>query len=110
MEVNRNNNLAAAVSVLIEHAREIITGSFKNVDRIFRLTDKETYSPEIAELAETFAMMSVKVEAREWDGDWRCWDLEQDPKELFDLTRSGCPELVELAEKTFGRLPGPSRD
>ncbi len=52
----------------------------------------------------------MKVEAREWDGDWRCWDLERDPKELFDLTRSGCPELVELAEKTFGRLPGPSRD
>ena len=66
METSKDNNLAAAVSVLVEHAREIIAGSFKNVDRIFRLTDEKKYSPEIAELAETFGMMSVKVEAREY--------------------------------------------
>ena len=43
-----------------------LAGSYKNVDRIFSLTDVNRNSPEIVELAETFGMMSVKVEAREF--------------------------------------------
>jgi len=61
-----NDDIKSAVAVLTEHAKEIIAGSYKNVDRIFRLTDKTKNAPEISELAETFGMMSVKVEAREY--------------------------------------------
>ncbi|MFZ2959008.1 MAG: type II CAAX endopeptidase family protein [Candidatus Ozemobacteraceae bacterium] len=70
-----NDDIRATVKLLTEHSKEIIAGSYKNVDRIFSLTDISGNSPEIAELAETFGMMSVKVEAREFS-------LEQTVKEL----------------------------
>ncbi len=50
-----------------------------------------------------------KLEAREWDFSWHCWDLEQDPKEQHDLGAAACPELVAYAKQTFGRLPGRGR-
>ncbi len=87
MEANRDNNLAAAVSVLIEHAREIIAGSFRNVDKIFSLTDKKKYSPEIAELAETFGMMSVKVEAREFALEQTIAELREKKADLENVNR-----------------------
>lgn len=87
MESNTENNLAAAVSVLTQHAREIIAGSFKNVDRIFRLTDKKKYSPEIAELAETFGMMSVKVEAREFALEQTIAELREKKADLEEAYR-----------------------
>lgn len=87
MESNTENNLAAAVSVLTQHAREIIAGSFKNVDRIFRLTDKKKYSPEISELAETFGMMSVKVEAREFALEQTIAELREKKADLEEAYR-----------------------
>ncbi|MEE9911374.1 MAG: CPBP family intramembrane metalloprotease [Deltaproteobacteria bacterium] len=87
METNKHNDLSAAVAVLTEHAREIIAGSFKNVDRIFRLTDQKKYSPEIAELAETFGMMSVKVEAREFALEQTISELREKKADLENLNR-----------------------
>jgi membrane protease YdiL (CAAX protease family) len=87
LDENKNDNLAAAVSVLTEHAREIIAGSFKNVDRIFRLTDKKKYSAEIAELAETFGMMSVKVEAREFALEQTIAELREKRADLENANR-----------------------
>ncbi len=54
------------IKALTGHANEIVAGSYANVDQIFKLTDKTENSPELAELAETFGMMSVKIEAREF--------------------------------------------
>jgi glucan phosphoethanolaminetransferase (alkaline phosphatase superfamily) len=50
-----------------------------------------------------------KLEAREWDHQWHCYDLEQDPKEKHDLGPEACPDLVDFAQKTFGRLPGANK-
>ncbi|MGC4064371.1 MAG: sulfatase-like hydrolase/transferase [Polyangiaceae bacterium] len=47
-----------------------------------------------------------KLEAREWDHDWHCYDLATDPKEKNDLGSAACPNLVDFAMKTFGRRPG----
>lgn len=47
-----------------------------------------------------------KLEAREWDADWHCFDLKEDPKEKNDLGAEACPDLVQFAMKTFGRRPG----
>lgn len=50
-----------------------------------------------------------KLEAREWDHQWHCFDLAQDPGEKADLGPEACPDLVDFAEKTFGRLPGANK-
>ena len=79
--------LTSSLTVLTEHAHEIIAGSFKNVDRIFRLTDRNTNSPEIAELAEAFGMMSVKVEAREYALEQTIEELREKQVCLDNLTQ-----------------------
>lgn len=75
-ESNGDTLQTAAMFTLTEHANEIFSGSYANVDQIFRLTDKEKSSPEIAELAEAIGLISVKVEAREFA-------LEQTIEELY---------------------------
>ncbi|HEY5960054.1 MAG TPA: hypothetical protein VIV60_26055, partial [Polyangiaceae bacterium] len=51
-----------------------------------------------------------KLEAREWDHQWHCYDLQRDPREKDDLGPAACPDLVEFAQQTFGRLPGGSKN
>ncbi|MEI6456428.1 MAG: type II CAAX endopeptidase family protein [bacterium] len=90
-----NEDIKSAVAVLTEHAKEIIAGSYKNVDRIFRLTDHTKNSPEITELAETFGMMSVKVEAREYA-------LEQTIEELKE--KKAHVEHLSLIRSQFASI------
>jgi arylsulfatase A-like enzyme len=47
-----------------------------------------------------------KLEARSWDRGWKCYDLDKDPHEFNDLGHGPCADLIDLAQQTFGRLPG----
>ncbi len=47
-----------------------------------------------------------KLHAREWDSDWRCFDLKADPEEKHDLGRDGCSDLVPIAERVHHGFPG----
>ncbi len=51
---------------LIHLSREISRGRFGNPDDLFELTKTGDYPSDITELAESFGMMIVKVEAREY--------------------------------------------
>jgi glucan phosphoethanolaminetransferase (alkaline phosphatase superfamily) len=46
-----------------------------------------------------------KLEAREWDADWHCWDVATDPLEKKDLGREACVDLVDVAARVHGGLP-----
>lgn len=46
-----------------------------------------------------------KLEAREWDSAWHCWDVATDPLEKNDLGLQGCADLVEVADRAHGGLP-----
>jgi len=48
---------------------------------------------------------TLKLESREFDADWHCWDLARDPHEQHDLGTESCAELKTAAESFFGRLP-----
>jgi glucan phosphoethanolaminetransferase (alkaline phosphatase superfamily) len=48
---------------------------------------------------------TLKLEAREWDFDWHCWDVATDPHEEHDLGRIACGSLASSAEKLLGGLP-----
>jgi hypothetical protein len=48
----------------------------------------------------------LKLEAREWDRAWHCYDVSADPKEERDLGPAACGDLVALADATFGGPPG----
>jgi glucan phosphoethanolaminetransferase (alkaline phosphatase superfamily) len=47
-----------------------------------------------------------KLEARSWDTGWNCYDVERDPLEQLKLPLDQCDDLLAVAMKTWGRLPG----
>jgi glucan phosphoethanolaminetransferase (alkaline phosphatase superfamily) len=53
---------------------------------------------------------SLKLEAREWDFDWHCWDVVADPFERRDLGARACGDLQDAAERLFGGLPRNAAD
>jgi len=53
---------------------------------------------------------ALKLEAREWDFDWHCWDVRLDPREEHDLGRAACGALAPSAENLFRGLPKTAPD
>lgn len=47
-----------------------------------------------------------KLEAREWDTAWHCYDVVSDPHEQHDLGVDACGDLATRAEALHGGLPG----
>jgi membrane protease YdiL (CAAX protease family) len=50
---------------IIKHSDNIIHGNYDEAGQIFEYANPEVYPPKVAELAEGFGMMAVKLEARE---------------------------------------------
>lgn len=48
---------------------------------------------------------SKKLEAREWDRDFHCFDLARDPEEEHDLGERACAPMAELGRAWFGEMP-----
>jgi hypothetical protein len=49
---------------------------------------------------------SKKLEARAWDPEWHCFDVDDDPHERKNLGMDACGDLKQLAVASFGGLPG----
>ncbi|MBI5537175.1 MAG: sulfatase-like hydrolase/transferase [Deltaproteobacteria bacterium] len=47
----------------------------------------------------------MKLEARQWDLSWHCYDVQADPHEWKDLGPDACGDLPASAMKLFGKLP-----
>ncbi|MFO0611827.1 MAG: hypothetical protein U0414_04505 [Polyangiaceae bacterium] len=45
------------------------------------------------------------VEAREWDNQYHCFDIEKDPDENVDLGERACAPLPDLARELFHAMP-----
>ncbi len=67
---------------LISVAENLSMGRYGDHDRIFAMTDSEKYPPFIARFAEAFAMMAVKIEAREFRLEQIIDDLSRTKDEL----------------------------
>jgi glucan phosphoethanolaminetransferase (alkaline phosphatase superfamily) len=48
---------------------------------------------------------SLKVEAREWDAAFHCFDVDRDPREVDDLGERLCAPLPDLARGVFDVMP-----
>ena len=46
-----------------------------------------------------------KLEGREWDSRWHCYDVLADPREEHDLGPAGCGDLPAVAERVYGGVP-----
>ena len=47
----------------------------------------------------------MKIEAREWDGEFHCFNVLDDPDELNNLGEGPCTPLTELARQTYHAMP-----
>lgn len=47
----------------------------------------------------------MKIEAREWDGEYHCFHLDKDPEELTNLGERACTPLPDLARSLFPEMP-----
>lgn len=48
---------------------------------------------------------SRKIEAREWDGTYHCFDVLADPEERVDLGERSCAPLTDVAREWFHAMP-----
>jgi membrane protease YdiL (CAAX protease family) len=78
------------IQTLTEHANAIVAGKYENVDKLFELTDETKNSADVANLAEAFGMMSVKIEAREFSLEMKIEELKKKNEhiELLQKTRT----------------------
>jgi class 3 adenylate cyclase len=67
---------------LIELTGEVSKGNFDNSGEIFELTKEKHYPPVVVDLAESFSMMMVKIEAREYRLELMIEELRQKNIEL----------------------------
>jgi len=57
-----------------------------------------------------FMRGDMKLEARAWDREWHCYDVDRDPTEQENLGVAACGDLVDRAVGLWKRLPGGDRD
>ncbi len=82
-----DENIRSAILTLTVHAKKVIAGSYENVQQIFLLTDTTAHSREVADLAETFGMMVVKVEAREFALEQTIAQLKEEKLKVEHLVK-----------------------
>jgi class 3 adenylate cyclase len=80
--LERSDDLAALIPQLVDLTRKVAGGKYKHVDELFELTMPGKYPPAIGELAESFGMMLVQVEAREFHLEQIIDELAAKNKEL----------------------------
>jgi class 3 adenylate cyclase len=59
------NELAILIRLLMDLTQEVARGDYKHIDELMELTKTDKYPAVISELAESFGLMWVQVEARE---------------------------------------------
>lgn len=47
----------------------------------------------------------MKIEAREWDGEFHCFDVRSDPEEQLNLGEARCAPLPDMARQIFHVMP-----
>ncbi len=67
-------------------AKEVSLGNYDNVGTIFEMTKEQEYPPAIAEMAESFGMMIVRIDAKQQQLEQLISDLHDRQRELEQLT------------------------
>jgi class 3 adenylate cyclase len=91
-----------ALRHLIALTKEVSQGNYDKAEEVFSLTDTSTQEPLVAELAEAFGMMIVKVEGREFRLQGLVADLERQNAELAASLRK--VQLLEHIRVTLGKF------
>jgi len=72
-----NESAPAIIGELTRQAQAVMRGDYAGTERMTALTRTDTTTPALAELAESIAMMAVKVEARELAWQQQVQELQE---------------------------------
>jgi vacuolar-type H+-ATPase subunit I/STV1 len=88
--------------ILSSACKKIATGQYEksDSDRLFEFSKKGRFPSFLADLAESFGMMMVKVEAREFERSQIIEKLEKTKAELEDYSRELEKKLEECCPKS----------
>ncbi len=81
---------------LIVLCKEVSEGEYRDMGELFELTKAQLYPPLVTELAESFGMMTVRLEAREYLLEEVITDLKQIQQELAAAKEALARENVSL--------------
>ena len=88
--------------ILLDSARKVSMGAYDETDSLMELTNTDKYPPMVAELAEAFGMMIVKVESREYNLEQLIQEIKEKNRKLEEtLTRVQLLESIERHLKKF---------
>ena len=92
-----NDIILIYLKCLVRHVKKIAKGQYEqsDADRLFEFAKKGRYPSFLAELAESFGMMLVKVEAREFERSRIIEKLEKDKAELEGYSQGLEKQLEE---------------
>ncbi len=77
-------------------------GAYDEADRLMELTNTDKYPPVVAELAEAFGMMIVRVESREYNLEQLLQKIQDKNRKLEEtLARVQLLESIEMHLKKF---------
>ncbi len=80
--MDRDKNLLALLTRMKELSLRFTVGDYTRTEELFELAKKGRYPALVADMAEAFGMMIVKIEAREFSLENTIEDLEKTKKEL----------------------------
>ncbi len=88
--------------ILLDSARKVSMGAYDETDSLMELTNTSKYPPIVAELAEAFGMMIVKVESREYNLEQLIQEIREKNRKLEEtLARVQLLESIEMHLKKF---------
>ncbi|WP_024333796.1 MULTISPECIES: adenylate/guanylate cyclase domain-containing protein [Desulfotignum] len=88
--------------ILRDAARKVSMGAYDEADQLMELTNTDKYPPTVAELAEAFGMMIVRVESREYNLEQLLQKIQDKNKKLEEiLARVQLLESIEMHLKKF---------
>ncbi|MBW1801068.1 MAG: adenylate/guanylate cyclase domain-containing protein [Deltaproteobacteria bacterium] len=97
-----NQSIDKLLNYLIQLTKEVSQGRYNDSREIFEFTKSGRYPENIVDLAESFGMMMVKIEAREFQLEGMIEELREKNAELEKTLRK--VEILENIKKHLGRF------
>lgn len=94
-----NDPLMGYLTRLAAVSQELAAGDFGNVEKLFSMTGASDLPGEAAELAESFGMMFVKLEAREFQLQNTIEELRETQRQLEAAHQQLARENVDLKQR-----------
>lgn len=97
--MDRAKSRTPALTLLVSLCREVSAGNYARADELFSLTEPGEHPEAISELAESFGLMMVSVEAREYSLRQALEELRKTAADLEEARKKLAAENLDLKDR-----------